>query len=344
MPNYAGRTKGTRRISISINGARHERIVQGTKAEGDEFEAQWRIELAANLHDTRVVPRFSKLCVEKYSPYAEANLAKTTWRARRNIIATLVEFFGEKKLSTFAASDLEAFKAHRKARVGAYSLNTELRALLTVLHWAKKNGYRVSIPPVKYLKEVKGRPRIWTPEQVTTLLELCRVWDADLLPILLFLVNTGCRKGESIAAEWSWIDLKADMIRIPATEFWKPKNATAREVPIGDALRPMLSGPRRSDRWVFPNRDGDRFAYFPDVRFKIVQDKAKLWGGIHTLRHVYASLFLQSTPDLFLLAQVLGHSHERITAIYAHLLPEHLSRARNAVNVTLPVAAVKSTG
>jgi integrase len=344
MPNYKGRTPGTRRIVISVNGTPHERVIPGSKPDGDVYEAQWRIELEASSHDTRVVPQFSRLSVEKYSPFAEANLAKSTWRARKNILATLVEFFGQKKLTTFEPADIERYKAHRKKRIGAVSLNTELRTLMTVLHWAKKQGYRVAIPEVRYVKQAKGRVRIWNPEQVQTLLETARVWDPVLLPVLIFLVNTGCRKGEAIAAEWSWIDLKADMIRIPATEFWTPKNGSAREVPIGDAVRPLLSGRRRSDRWVFPNRDNDRFAYFPDTRFKELQNEAKLFGGIHTLRHVYASAFLQSTPDLFLLSEVLGHSHERITAIYSHLLPEHLSRARNAVNITLPTKAVADTG
>src|SRR5262245_25756748 len=33
-----------------------------------------------------------------------------------------------------------------------------------------------------------------------------------------------------------------------------------------------------------------------------------------------------------LLAKVLGHSHERTTKTYAHLLPDHLARSMNAVN------------
>lgn len=51
------------------------------------------------------------------------------------------------------------------------------------------------------------------------------------------------------------------------------------------------------------------------------------------LRHTYASLFLQRVPDLFLLAEVLGHSSTRTTKIYAHLMPDHLARARGAVAV-----------
>ena len=40
-------------------------------------------------------------------------------------------------------------------------------------------------------------------------------------------------------------------------------------------------------------------------------------------------------PDLFLLARVLGQ-HTRVTRLYSHLLPDHLARARNAVQLSAP--------
>ncbi len=61
------------------------------------------------------------------------------------------------------------------------------------------------------------------------------------------------------------------------------------------------------------------------------------------MRHTFASHFLQKVPDLFLLAQVLGHSHQRLTELYAHLLPDHLARARNAVNLGPTLQTVAAT-
>jgi len=46
---------------------------------------------------------------------------------------------------------------------------------------------------------------------------------------------------------------------------------------------------------------------------------------------------------LFLLAHVLGHSHQRVTELYAHLLPDHLARARNAVNLGPALQTVAAT-
>jgi integrase len=101
---------------------------------------------------------------------------------------------------------------------------------------------------------------------------------------------------------------------------------------MSDACRAVLTGPRASARWVFPKGSGDRYVDFPKDAFWAARKRAKLSGGPHTLQHIFASHFLQKVPDLFLLAHVLGHSHQRVTELYAHLLPDHLARARNAVN------------
>lgn len=78
---------------------------------------------------------------------------------------------------------------------------------------------------------------------------------------------------------------------------------------------------------------GERWAYWPKRAF----EAAMLVGGPHTLRHTFASHFLQASPDLFLLARVMGHSDTRVMKLYSHLMPEHLERAPNGVNFAAPV-------
>jgi integrase len=161
--------------------------------------------------------------------------------------------------------------------------------------------------------------------------------------MLVFLANTGCRKGEAIACEWDWIDFDSNMIRIPSNEAWQPKNGKPREVPISGACMSVLTGPRASERWVFPKVSGERYVDFPKDRFWAARNRAKLTGGPHTLRHTFASHFLRAVPDISLLALVLGHSHTRVTELYAHLLPGHLERARNAVNLAPALQTMAAT-
>lgn len=328
---------------ISVNGKPLEWIVEGSKPEAEQFEARKRIELGESDLSTRVAPKFSAYCAEKYAPYAEANLRRSTWHQSRIYhVATLSEFFGQRKLTDFLPEDIERFKAHRirHGKVGASTLNAELRCLRTVLGHAKDMGYPAKIPKMVFLSEPQGRVKVWSGAQLERLFVEARSRSAIMLQLIVFLVNTGCRKGEAIAFEWSWVDFRQGLLRIPANEAWRPKNGRAREVPISDSCRVVLEAPRRSERWVFPSRWGKKHRRFPDPLFEEIQKKAGLEGGIHTLRHSFASHFLQAVPDLWLLSQVLGHSHERVTELYAHLLPGHLLKARNAVNLSPPAEVV----
>jgi integrase len=347
MPNYKGKTPGTRRIVVWRKGKAYERVISGTKADGDAFEARWRVELESQGLSKRVAPPFSSFCANVYKPYAEVNLKDSTWSVRRYQIATLMEFFGDRRLTYIDTELVEQFKRVRRRDVGPTAINNELRILRTVLNYANATNYPAGNPKIVRLKQ-RGNPRaeVWlTAPELERLFAEARKEPGHLMRLLVFLANTGCRKGEAIACEWSWIDFDAGMIRIPSTKYWQPKNGLPREIPMSDACRVILVGERAHPRWVFPrtrDRKGSegRYTEFPRDAFEAARARAKLKGGLHRLRHTFAAHFLQAVPDLFLLAQVLGHSHARVTELYAHLLPDHLARARNAVNIGPSLAPV----
>jgi integrase len=322
-------------VVIWVRGKCHEYIVVGTRAEAEAFEARKRLELDATGLSKRVAPTFSDFCLRQYAQHAETNLKDTTWhQSRKYQVANLIEFFGALKLTAISTEDVERFKRARLGNVGPTTVNNELRLLGTILRYAAALGYPASAPQRKKLKpRGQGRVRPWTEDELARLFLEARKESETLLRLFVFLTNTGCRKGEAIAVEWSWVDLDAGMIRIPSNRYWQPKNGLPREVPISDACRAVLTGPRQDARWAFPNRKGARYAQFPKDLFWRARKRAGVPGGVHTFRHTFASHFLQQVPDLFLLAQVLGHSHQRVTELYAHLLPGHLERARNAVNL-----------
>lgn len=344
MPNYKGRRKGTRRIVIWNKGKPLEWVVEGTKADGDAFESKQRLELQASKLTKRAAPTFSTFCADHYRPYAETNLRKSTWKnVRIYQVATLVEFFGDSKLTEIDFDAVELFKTARRKKIVANTVNAELRVLGSILAVARDAGFPCSNPKIVKLRVHETRAHAWTEEELQRVFTCTREMKPWLLPLVLFLANTGCRRGEGIAAEWTWLDFERGMVSIPANEFWRPKNGKPREVPMSDALRAALSGARRSKRWCFPKLTGERYTDFPKDLFEEIRDAAKVTGGAHTLRHTFASFFLQKQPDLFLLGKILGQSTQRVTELYTHLLPDHLSRARNAVNLSPTLQTMADT-
>lgn len=353
MPVYPRKRKAADgrpvwRIKVWVAGVSHEKLSPGTKAEAKLEEARWRVELesAGPPQRSRGAPSFSTFCAERYQDHARAHLAPSTWAVRKFQLENLARHLGGVKLTAIDTAAVDAYKAARTAE-GAQpgTVNTELAKLQAVLTYARDVGEPCASPKVRLLPvRGTGRVKFWTSEQIAALFAACEKVAPDLLPLVTFLANTGCRKGEGLACEKAWIDIDADMIRIEPNAYWQPKDREPREIPISPALRPFLAralaDKDNASRYVFVatrksmgRTQRTRWAAWPKRAFDEAVKAAGLKGGPHKLRHTFASHFLKGCPDMFLLAQVLGQSHTRTTEIYSHLLPDHLAKARGVVNL-----------
>lgn len=332
MPVYP-KSRGRWRVVIHHRGERKDWIVEGTKRDALAFEARKRVELEREgPRELRVAPKFSDFCLTSYTPHAKTHLKQSTWkRARKYQVATLVEFFGDTKLNALTPQQIEGFKTWRAENgCGHGTINDDLKVLSAILAFARDMGVPVAEPRIKRLPPKPRRPpRAWGDAEMTRLFRAVKAKSPDILELVMFLANTGCRKGEALALTWENVDRRRRLIRIWPSDEWQPKDGEPREVPIGAALSPVLS--RGGEGPVFPSSAGTAYAVWPQRKFDRARRAARLTGGPHTLRHTFASHFLAQQPDLYLLAKILGHSHERVTANYAHLLPDHLERARDAV-------------
>jgi len=363
------RGKGRWRVRLWHKGIHHEWIVRGLKSDAEAFEARKVLELEASEPGAmqRTVLTFSAFCEKRYLPHAELHLRASSLFQQTHYLATLMVHLGPHRLTEIRDQHVEAFaRARLKNGLKAISVNNELRVLRRVRNFARDQKVPVGDFRVKLLREEERRPKTWTAEELDRLLSTCAALDdararvtreqagrrklsrhaarfgdevlcaAEILPLVLFLANTGCRKGEALALQWESVDLERGEIRIEPSEDWRPKSGKPREIPISDALRPWLPAEakdRRSQKWVFPTPTGERYATFPKRLFREAVGVAKLAGGPHRLRHTFASLFLEKQPDLGLLATILGHSDVSTTRLYAHMLPGRLARARNVVSI-----------
>lgn len=339
MPIYRGRTKGTHRIITWVRGVRAEEVFAGTKTEAKEREARILLERQAELPvDAKRILAFSDFCVSHYRPHAERHLKASTWKLVRVYqVDTLCKRLGHIKLTELRRRDIESYQSERlEDGRKPSSINNELRVFRTIINYASELGFPVAKLKWKKLSERgHGRAKAWTLKELRAIFKATAERHAELVDMFVFLVNTGCRKGEALAAEWSWVDFRARLLRIPSNEVWQPKSNKPREVPLSNALLAVLKKPRRHETYIFPSRDGGRYATFPKDLFWDIVEAAKVDGTPHMFRHTFASHFLanRKTADLGLLAEVMGHSHTRVTELYSHMLPDHLKRARNAVNI-----------
>lgn len=354
MPVYA-KGKGRWLVVIYTRGVRQDRIVRGSKKDAEDYEAHERIKL--EIHgkvERRAVPSFSAFCLAEYARHAKLHLSPRTWGVRRHQLVTLMQFFGDAPLTDVPAK-VDAFKAWRTgANVKPISINNELAVLSTVLAFAREKN--LPVRPAKLRKlpvPQKNRTTVWSESQVGNLFRALHEMAPSIVPLVAFIANTGCREGEALIVPKAAVDLDRRIVRIWTLDdthagevgTWSPKWGREREVPVNDALLPVIVEQlQTSGRWLFPCKKGTPYKRWPHDLFNPARKAAGLTGGPHTLRHTYASHFLKNQPDLYLLAQVMGHSHSRVTELYAHVLPGHLAKARNVVAFDPTKVPTEDTG
>ncbi len=186
----------------------------------------------------------------------------------------------------------------------------------------------------------------WTREEAETLLSLAVQHEARFEPMLHVLFSTGVRRSEAIALKWEDIDFTRQRIHVrrSATKgaLGTPKNGKSRTIvmapSLADRLLDLLAERRQAQisrdwpevpGWVFCSESGGMLDERNVQRtWERLRRRAQdpRYGvrplGLHSARHTFASLALDSGRSIRFVADQLGHSSPAFTlATYAHMLP-----------------------
>lgn len=155
----------------------------------------------------------------------------------------------------------------------------------------------------------------------------------------------GLRVSELCALRPEHIDSAADRMCVHVVQG---KGARDRYVPLSADVLDLLRSYWRAEHplnWLFPaRRDATRALDIKSAQrwYYLARDAAGITkrGGIHTLRHCYATHLLEAGVDLHCLSQWLGHGYLSTTARYLHLarpdLPDGAKRQPLALLGALP--------
>lgn len=155
----------------------------------------------------------------------------------------------------------------------------------------------------------------------------------------------GLRVSELCALRPERIDSAADRMCVHVVQG---KGARDRYVPLSAEVLQVLRSYWRGERpvtWLFPaQRDASRALDTKSAQrwYYLAREAAGITkqGGIHTLRHCYATHLLEAGVDLHCLSQWLGHGYLSTTARYLHLarpdVPDGARRTPLALLAALP--------
>lgn len=188
-----------------------------------------------------------------------------------------------------------------------------------------------SLPRVQ--RQVR-RPRAYTRPEIERLLTVGAP-NPKHRAFLMTVYGAGLRLNEACHLRFEHLDRSAGQIRVEQGKGRKDRYTVFPQRLIAELESYWrLYRPRG---WVFPSaRDphqplpdgtGQKIFYAAVARAGL-PDK----GGIHCLRHSFASHWLEAGTPLFVLKRLLGHTSLSTTAGYLHVSREHLAKVKSPLD------------
>lgn len=187
---------------------------------------------------------------------------------------------------------------------------------LHVLHW-KEFDVPLVVP-----KREQRIPELLTRAEVARIVAACANPKHRMLLTLCY--GCGLRVSELVAVRVRYIDGERKLLRIE-----QGKGAKDRLVPLSPGLLAALRRywhRFRPDDWLFPGThtpDTPLSVTTPQKAFLSAKRKSGVTkaGGIHSLRHAYATHQLENGLPVHQLQRLLGHGNLQSTMRYIHWVP-----------------------
>jgi len=223
---------------------------------------------------------------------------------------------------------------HRQG-LGGKSLQRWLSSLRSFMQFCIKRGWMTVNPAdgISAPKSPKALPKTLDVDQAAQFVEL----DGDDFmarrdrALLELIYSSGLRLAEVVSLNVQDIDWTEAMLRVTG------KGSKMRDLPVGSqalaALKHWL--PERKlytqpdEHALFTTQRGSRISHRAvQMRLQQLSVKQGMDNPVHPhmLRHSFASHMLESSGDLRLVQELLGHANISTTQIYTHLDFQHLAK------------------
>jgi site-specific recombinase XerD len=182
----------------------------------------------------------------------------------------------------------------------------------------------LAVPPMRQAQKL---PEILSREQVERIVGVTRTLRERVL--LMATYGGGLRVSEVVALRRGDIDVERGVIRVEQGKGKKDRYTVLAERLVRELGR-YYEVYGRPEHWVFPQRcDNSRHLDVASAQKIYTSAKRRVGiekvGGIHALRHAFATHSLEAGLDLPTLARMLGHTSVRTTMRYLHTTGKRVS-------------------
>lgn len=320
--------------------------------------------------------RFEIFAEDWFSEYAKPNLRNTTYNFLYHQRLRVYRAIGGTSMEKITVRQLQEF-INSLSKDGANEINGKPLSPKTIRHvlglvsdifaYAVRMGIvrdnpcgRVVLP-----KLVRKEKKIYTVEETVRLMELLRNEPVKYRAFYYLLIYSGCRRGELLGLEWQDVDFSNCLISIRRTSCYTPDRGTYTDTTKTEHSKRTLKIPQEvmdilcelrefqlrqadifGEKWVetgrlFTKENGE--PQHPNTSYHWLEKFCARNGlpfyGIHSFRHLFASLLVGNGVDIVTVSGVLGHSAVSTTSnIYCHMLEDARARASDTVASALRLA------
>ncbi len=301
------------------------------KTKGEIAEGKWFKKLEGDDRN------FGEM-VDKYMQ--EHSIPKKASADRDQVsLVHLRPYFEEYAVAAITPRMINEYKNKRREEgASPATINRELALTKHAFNLALKEWGWVAENPVMKVtmeKEPPARDRFLSYEEEESILSASPQWLKD---IVIFAIETGCRRGEILSLQWKDVDLFKKVVTI----FGK-KTGERRTIPLTNKVFEVLKEREKTRAKVQSITEDLVFDHPPGRRLNIntlkwtfgeVLEKTKLKGvRFHDFRHTFASRLAQNGIDPYSIQKLMGHTSFSTTQRYAHHFVESLRRGIKSLEV-----------
>ncbi|MBL0353467.1 MAG: site-specific integrase [Dechloromonas sp.] len=188
-------------------------------------------------------------------------------------------------------------------------------------------GQREVAFDIPMAKVPKRLPQILTREEISRLLAHGR--DIRARTLLTTTYAAGLRLSEVCNLQLADIESSPERMCLKVRQGKGSKDRYTLLSPRLLATLRLYWRVARPSHWLFPNRTGNGPLYDQTAQriYHAARSAAGIerGGGIHTLRHAFATHLLEAGVDIHTIQRLLGHGHVGTTMRYFHLAQTHLT-------------------
>lgn len=338
---------GVWRVRVRAEGARISRTVVGSEAAAVRLKKQILQEIGTGSYVQPSPTLFGEYLDEWLESAAKAKAPGTYKLYRRTADRWILPSIGRIPLQMLKPAHIKALFANLPDFSGSYKQQIYL-VICGCLKSAEQEGLVKDNAASKMTKkprredgkvEAGASINCWTEEEAKRFLAVAQGYGPRQAAFYTLALDTGMRKGELAALQWSDVDWQRSAIRVKGSLSYvtgEPvigpvKNRQSRRLVISDESLSLLkrlliaNPPPPGNDYIFLRATGKPLLInnLGDREFTKLQTLAKVKRlTLHGLRHTCATLLLSAGVPPNYVSERLGHKDPTITLkIYAHAIP-----------------------